>query len=341
MPVTVVVGGQFGSEGKGKTAAFFSEQMNASIVIRCGGSNSGHTVYDNDGKRYVFRQLPTACLQPHIKNVLASGTYIDVEILLDEINKSNIKQENLHIDPYAVVISKNHKEGERASGLTSKIGSTGSGTGYAVRQRVDRSSDTVFAKDLDVLQPYLSDTKIFIHDALKNNERIIIEGTQGFGLSLLHSDHYPYVTSRDTTAAGFISECGVSPLDVDDIVLVIRAFPIRVAGKSGPLTSEINWHTISSESGGEVNIREYTSVTHKLRRVGRFDPEVVKKAILVNKPTRIVLNHLDYVSPDKRADFVKYVEDEIGTNLDFIGESVVNLIENQYGKVRQLYVAKN
>ena len=99
------------------------------------------------------------------------------------------------------------------------IGSTGSGTGEAVLSRIKRNSNLLFAKDATELKPYIQNTKAFLRSRLDKNKRIILEGTQGYGLSLLHSEHYPYVTSRDTTAAGFLSEAGLSPLDVDDVVL--------------------------------------------------------------------------------------------------------------------------
>lgn len=66
MPVTVIVGGQFGSEGKGKVAHFFAQEKKAAVAIRVGGPNSGHTVIDSSGSPIVFRQLPTAALLPHV-----------------------------------------------------------------------------------------------------------------------------------------------------------------------------------------------------------------------------------------------------------------------------------
>lgn len=328
MPVSIIAGGQFGSEGKGKVAAIFSENMHASIVIRCGGSNSGHTVYSKTGQKFIFRQLPTACIQPGVKSMLASGSYIDVDVLINEINISDIKPENLCIDPKAVIIDHNCIKAEEVNRLRSEIGSTGSGTGQAVAQRVSREKKLTFAKDIKVLQPYLCDTQYILEQALRQGERIIIEGTQGYGLSVLHSDYYPYVTSRDTTAAGFISECGISPLDVDDIILVIRSFPIRVSGNSGPLSSEIDWETVSSESGSDISIKEFTSVTNKLRRVGRFDSELVKKAIQINKPSRIVLNHVDYIALDQRLSFISEIERQLDKKIDYVGESHSTLSAN-------------
>lgn len=90
MPVTVVVGGQYGSEGKGKVAHFLAREMNASVAIRCGGTNSGHTVIDPDGNPIIFRQLPTASILPDIAIVLCAGTYIDIDILKKEIEISGL-----------------------------------------------------------------------------------------------------------------------------------------------------------------------------------------------------------------------------------------------------------
>ena len=145
---------------------------------------------------------------------------------------------------------------------------------------------------------------------------------------MLHSSHYPFATSRDTTAAGFVSEAGLSPLDVDDIIVVLRAFPIRVAGNSGPLRSELSWDDVTRESGSGVPLAEYTSVTKVLRRVGRFDAELVRQALLYNAPTRIVLNHLDYIDAACIAHggltasavaFLRSVEAEIGAEIQYVG----------------------
>jgi adenylosuccinate synthase len=99
------------------------------------------------------------------------------------------------------------------------------------------------------LRKLLTDVSTEINDGLDQRRNVLIEGTQGFGLSLYHSDHYPKTTSRDTSAAGFLSEVGVSPRLVTDIVVVFRTFPIRVAGaQAGPLGDEITWEQIRAES---------------------------------------------------------------------------------------------
>src|SRR5206468_1357773 len=102
------------------------------------------------------------------------------------------------------------------------------------------------------------------------------------------SPDYPFVTSRDTSAAGATAEAGLSPLDVDQVALVLRSFPIRVAGRSGPLPNEITWEKLTRESGHRGTLAEFTSVTGRLRRVARFDAEIVRRAIAVNAPTLVV-----------------------------------------------------
>ena len=338
MPVTVVVGGQYGSEGKGKVAFELARRAHARIAVRIGGSNSGHTVVTPDGSRHIFRQLPTASLLPWTISVIGPGSYIDVDVLLDEISRLKLDESRLLIDPNAVVISDCHKNTEENEGLVGKIGSTGSGTGAAVISRISRTDNILFAKDDDRLKPYIADTASFLNQQLYQNERVIIEGTQGFGLSILHSSHYPYVTSRDTTAAAFLSEAGLSPLFVDQIVMVIRAFPIRVAGNSGPLLNEISWKQVTKESGSSENIEEQTTVTKKTRRVAKFDADIVKQAILRNSPTHIALNHLDYIDYDCSVlghitstanKFIQRVEKDIGSNIDYFGFNPSSIFDKE------------
>ena len=327
MPVSVVVGGQFGSEGKGKVAHWLAQTENASIVVRVGGSNSGHTVIDDQNNPQIFRHLPTACLLPGPTLVIGPGSYIDVPVLLQEIDTVQLETSRLTVDARAVVIADTHKSAERRWGLKSRIGSTGSGTGAAVMERTRRSGTVTLARHDPRLRAYVGDTTTVMRSALRERKRIIIEGTQGYGLSLLHSKDYPYATSRDTSAAGFVSEAGLSPLDVDQVIMVIRAFPIRVAGNSGPLPNETTWDEIALRLGDQ-GFKEYTTVTRKVRRVANFDPKVVRAAIRANFPTSIVLNHLDYVGPKPEESdrhsfvverFLRNVERNIGARVDFVG----------------------
>lgn len=347
MPVTVILGGQFGSEGKGKVACEFARMQGAAVAVRTGGSNSGHTVVDRDSTTRIFRHLPTAAILDSVICVIGPGTYLDVEVLLSEIAEIDFPLERLLIDENAVVITDQHKEIEKASGLIEGISSTGSGTGAALVERVQRGGTVSFTKDDPRLpRQCLGHARRFLRDQLNRDQRIILEGTQGFGLSVLHSSDYPNVTSRDTTAAAFVAEAGLSPMDVDDVVLVIRAFPIRVAGNSGELPNEIDWETVTRESGSKTPIIERTSVTGKVRRVARFDPAVVKAAIEANAPTQIVLNHVDYVDSindegrltDKTELFIGEIEAQVEGSVDYLGFDPKTLVK-RHADGRQLLSA--
>lgn len=337
MPVSVVIGAQFGSEGKGKVAHFWAQKHSASVVVRVGGSNAGHTVVDSCNK-LIFRHLPTSVINTDIICMLGAGSYIDPDIIMYEIESTGISSNNLRIDPNAYIITKKHQLDEQIHQLREKIGSTQSGTGAALIERVLRISETSLAKNHPQLKIFTRNGPVRhqLYERLRKNERIIIEGTQGFGLSLLHSPYYPKTTARDTTAAAFISEAGVSPLDVDEVILVMRAFPIRVPGNSGELLNEINWSDVEKIGGWSKNtLFEYTSVTKQLRRVATFDPKIVIDAIKTNNPTQIILNHADYfdfnshnlTKPTKKVSKeVNKIESEIDRHINYIGLGPSNLV---------------
>lgn len=329
MPVTIVVGGQFGSEGKGKVAHHLARQKGARAVVRVGGTNSGHTACDFRGSPQVLRQLPTAALLPDVTCILPAGSYVDPDVLLREMEQLQLAPERLLIDHNAMTITAADRALEQDGTLGPRIGSTCSGTGAAVVKRAERRSRNELALASPALQPFLGDAHAAMGQIVDDGHNIVVEGTQGYGLSLLHSRHYPKVTSRDTTAAGALAECGMSPLDVDEICLVLRAFPIRVSGNSGPFDSEeITWETIQDEGGHAAPLEEYTSVTRRLRRVARFDPVLVRRAVSVNGPTSIVLNHVDHVDAEagrlgamtpKTHEFVDWVAEGIGREINTVG----------------------
>lgn len=325
MSVSIVFGGQFGSEGKGKVARYFANKYNATSVVRVGGTNSGHTVIDERGMPIVFRILPTAAIDKRVTCILPAGSYIDVHLLFEEIERSGISPEKVKIHPNAAIITNEQIKEEEKSGLSTRIGSTGSGTGAAVSMRVLRKAEFLRAAEVDELRPFICDTVDFLRDEIKKGNEVLIEGTQGYGLSNLHSHYFPYATSRDTSAAGFLSETGLSPFDVSNIIMVIRAFPIRVFGNSGPLPRETTWDNVTKIAKSPFPILEYTSVTKRLRRVGEFDAEIVKQAIASNRPNHIVLNHLDYIygSPDvigvERQSFIENIQKVLDAHIDYVG----------------------
>jgi len=340
MPLSVVVGGQYGSEGKGKTALHIvRSDPSTAAVIRVGGSNSGHTGVARDGRSYALRQLPAGAIDSRVKVIFPAGAYIDVDILLSEIERLDYPRACIAINPLAHVITTEHKAWEAKVHLANSIGSTQSGTGAAVLSRIARGvgdlPTAVRAEDLATLAPFITDTTALARDLLTQGRRIVVEGTQGFGLSVIHAEAWPKATSRDTTAAGFIAEAGLSPLDVDDVTLVIRCHPIRVAGRqSGPLPNETSWVEIADAAGIDRDLTELTTVTRAQRRVGHFDAEIVRQAIAANRPTRIVLNHLDYIAPGTTGGaidalgraFVDKIANQIGQRVDWVGTSPADLM---------------
>jgi len=264
---------------------------------------------------------------------------------LKEMHETGLRSDCLRIDPNAAVITEREKQEEASTALKEAIGSTLSGTGAAVGRRIARVRALRFAKDEPRLKPFLSPISQLLRSRLDVGDRLILEGTQGFGLSVLHAPHYPFVTSRDTTAAAFVAEAGLSPMDVDEVVLVVRAFPIRVSGNSGSLPNEIDWDILSTESGSESLIQEYTSVTRSLRRVARFDADLVRQAIAVNAPTHIALNHVDYVDFScrdlnrfsKRAtEFVEKLESAISAKFDYLGFGPASMVSREAARGAQV-----
>lgn len=329
MPVSVVVGGQFGSEGKGKVALDIARRQRAAAVVRTGGTNSGHTGVRDDGGTCALRQLPVAALAPETLVILPPGSLVDVDLFLTEVALLGLSPDRVKLDPMATVITKNDRLAEREGGLVESIGSTGSGTGAALQHRISRRNRECLVQTLDhpELRSFFCDTAPLMRKLLDRDELIVIEGTQGFGLSVFHGGFYPKATSRDTTAGTFVGEAGLSPRDVRDIVLVIRAFPIRVAGDSGPLPHETTWSEIAKSADLPPDFCELTTATKKVRRVAKFDPEIVRKAIAVNNPSEIVLNHFDYVDPcvrtgrfsDRAIAFLESTEARIGRQISWLG----------------------
>ena len=187
--------------------------------------------------------------------------------------------------------------------------------------------------------------------ALAAGERIIVEGTQGFGLSILHGRHYPYATSRDTTAAGVLSEAGLSPRDVDCVALTLRSFPIRVHGNSGPLPLETTWRRITRNSGANADLTEFTTVTGRPRRVAEFHEEVVLRAIRANRPDIFFLNHVDYFdytihdkpTTSRKADqCVSLLESRLGLKINYIGSGPSSIITRPFlGWIKETSRLKN
>jgi len=295
--VDIVVGGQYGSEGKGQIAAFLSREYD--LLIRVGGPNAGHKVFEIP-EPYAHHQLPSGTRKSEAKLLIGPGAVIRVPSLLSEIAECEVDVERLCIDRNVMVISDEDIAAE--SELVKNIGSTGQGVGAATARRIlKRNKDTLLARHIPELKPYLGNALEIIEDTLSRNHRIMLEGTQGTGLSLYHGD-YPYVTSRDTTVQGCLAETGIPYNRVRKVVMVCRTYPIRVGNPekktSGPLR-QISWEEIARRSGNDatkLRKAERTTTTNRPRRIGEFEWGLLHRAALLNGATDIALTFTDYIS---------------------------------------------
>jgi adenylosuccinate synthase len=335
--VDVIVGGQYGSEGKGHIASYLAREYD--VLVRVGGPNAGHKVFMSPTP-YIHHQLPSGTLRnTSARLVLAPGAVLNVDLLLKEMSECKVDVDRLFIDPQAMVIS----EGDiaRESGLVERIGSTGQGVGMATARRiVDRGKKIKLAGDVKELKKYVREAWEVLEEAYKRGSRILVEGTQGTGLSLFHGQ-YPYVTSRDTTVSGCLSEAGISPSRVRKVIIVCRTYPIRVQnpdnGTSGKMWQEISWKTVSARSGiprSKLERTERTSTTDRRRRVSEFDWELLRKSSAINGPTDIALTFADYLG-SKNADARRYEQLSPETirfveEVERVGSAPVSLISTEF-----------
>ena len=333
MPVTVIVGGQYGSEGKGKVCAHLAINDNVDYMVRCGGPNSGHTV-DVSGKRYELKQVPSGFINPQTRLLIAAGALVNPAIFMEEVELCGLDPSRIGIDKNAAVIEVSDIATEITLDLRGRLGSTGSGVGSAVSRRVLREQDFRQAKDHPDLAPYTTSVRGEL-TAAKRNSNIVVEGTQGFGLSLYHAEKWPYRTSRDTTAHSFLGEVGFGTRELE-VIMAIRTFPIRVAGDSGPLVNELTWSDVQAYSGYPHALAEFTTTTKRLRRVASFDWGVVEAAIEANAPSHIALHGADYIDFENKSvqnyaglsvsarAFVQEIENRTGIPVSFIGTGPTN-----------------
>jgi adenylosuccinate synthase len=298
--VDVLVGGQYGSEGKGHIASYLSREY--SVLVRVGGPNAGHKVLLGSGP-YIHHQLPSGTLRNMgAKLIIAPGAVVNPESLLREIRECNVDHERLSIDPQTMIIDA--KDCKAEAGLQQRISSTGQGVGTATARRIlDRGKRVRLAKDVHELKPFIRNTWELLERTYNCGGRILVEGTQGTGLSIFHGS-YPYVTSRDTSVSGCLSEAGISPIRVRKSIMVCRTYPIRVqnppGGTSGPLGQELDWNEIARRAGvpaEKIKTNERTSTTNRQRRVGAFDWVLLRKNSALNGPTDIALTFADYLNP--------------------------------------------
>jgi adenylosuccinate synthase len=327
MPVQIIVGAQWGDEGKGKIVDHLAEHFVA-VARYQGGDNAGHTVVVNDIE-HILHTIPSFILHSHIAGVIGNGVVIDPAALVKEmeghISKgADINTRNFYISYGANIIMPYHVAEEQSPSLK-KIGTTGRGIGPAYRDKIARigirvcdlynigrsdvrdrvleiirnhyqnsgdefNPETVLKeaeKNFESLKPYVTDTSHLINEWLRKGRKVLAEGAQG---ALLDVDHgtYPFVTSSNTVAGGACTGLGIGPTEVTNVTGVAKAYSTRVG--NGPFPTELNDET------GELLRKlgnEYGATTHRPRRCGWEDLVVLNKAIEINGIKELAITKLD------------------------------------------------
>lgn len=320
MVTTVVVGGFFGDEGKGKIVSYIAMKDNVSATVRGGvGPNAGHTViYQNE--KFKLRMLPSSILNNSSKLMIGPGVLVDPNVLLEEINRFNVDGRVL-VDPQCAVIEDKHISSDSEGYLKSKIGTTGTGTGPANSDRVLRIGKLL--KEVKSMSKYLADIPLEVNSLVDEGKHVIVEGTQGTFLSLYFGTN-PYVTSKDVCASAICSDVGLGPKKVDEVLVVFKAYVTRVG--SGPLKDEL-----SEEKATEKGWREVGTVTGRARRAAPFDFDLAKRAVMLNSASQIAITKLDIVFPEvagvseyhklsvESRKFIEKIEDNLKVPVTLIG----------------------
>jgi len=320
MPSIVLVGGFFGDEGKGKIVSYLSKNDNPSIVVRGGaGPNAGHTIKDGN-TTYKVRMLPSGFLNKNAKVMIGPGVVVNPEIFFKEIEEYDVSG-RAFLDKHCGIIEQNHLEEDSKGRLKEKIGSTGSGTGPANAERAMRTLK--MAKDIESLSSYIVDVPNEVNSALKDQKNVLIEGTQGTHLSLWHGT-YPFVTSKDVTASGICADVGLGPKNVDEVMVVFKAYLTRVG--TGPMANEL-----SAEETEKKGWAEFGTVTGRPRRAAEFDFDLAQRAIMLNSATQLAITKLDVRFPEcagiksfndltsEAKSFIKNIEEKLQVPVTLIG----------------------
>jgi len=338
MPAKVIIGLQWGDEGKGKISYLLSR--NADCVVRFqGGANAGHTVVLPD-RKLKFNMLPAGSAAG-AKPCIASGVVLDPTEVIEEVDllRSIGIEPELMISGAANVVLKLHKKldgmieelrGGKAVGTTRRgIGPTYSDkalrTGIRVEDLLDEKAlrekleilervHGIKVEELDELvkvgrfiAKYVGDVEIYLNDLLDSGAEVIFEGAQG---TLLDIDHgtYPYVTSSNTIAGAACTGCGVGPTRIDEIIGVMKAYSTRVG--AGVFPTELHGELADRirEIGGE-----YGTTTGRPRRVGWLDIPLLRYAVKISNVSWIAMTKLDVLTGLKKLKICKeyVVDDEV------------------------------
>ena len=314
--IDMIIDLQFGSTGKGLLAGFLARTGNYDTVMTAWGPNAGHTNIDEHGRKFVHIMLANAVTSPTVKRIMIGpGSILDLDILRREVESCmdilKAKKVTIYVHPHAAVVTDEDRAAE-ADAMTA-IGSTKKGVGAALCSKIRRQpSRANVAQDFRTHPIFTpmdpeEDPVVLVRtatdwlDIYNLSSRILIEGAQGFGLSI-HHGFYPFVTSRDITPSQILADCGVPFADSRSVHVygTARTFPIRVANRFNEKGEQVGWsgpcYPDQHEIGwGSIGLQpELTTVTKLPRRLFTFSKEQMRFAVGMCSPSSVFLNFVNY-----------------------------------------------
>jgi adenylosuccinate synthase len=310
--VNIVIGGQAGSEAKGKMSAYLANHQPVELVTMAASPNAGHTYVDDDGKKWVSYHMPAAakpCLEKGGVVVLGPTSVINKSTFMQELDDLGLLSfipKSIFVDVRATIID-SECIAQECGGTLSDIGSTLQGVGAARMRKIGRghSGDIRWAVNDEYLLDQgivFRDTNQIIWNFIMSNAVVLHEMSQGFDLDLEHGISPLYCTSKMVNTSMGLAEIGMPPQLVGEVIGVIRPYPIRVnnrTGYSGPYgeAREIEWEEVARRCGhpNPEELVEMTTTTKLKRRVFEFSWERYEKFVTTCCPTQICLNFVNYL----------------------------------------------
>jgi len=339
MTLSVTAGGFYGDCGKSVKVAYETIQDRIDAAVGTQGPQHGGTVHYN-GVVHKFRHLPASVFRPETELLMAVGSIIDKNVLLDEVHnkfKDYNVHERLRIDESATAILPRHIEAEAQ--LKKDIGSVGTGYSYALADRVTRQRG-ILVKDVPELKEYSEGVCVsdIVHDYLDEGKKVLIEGSQATFLSNFHGE-YPFVNGYDNTIPALLSQVGVGHQRLDNGYLLFKSFVTRVG--DGYLEGEL-----SPEETVKRGWEERGTVTNRLRRAAPFNIKLAKKAIRLNTPTDVVITKIDKLYPEnyqvrewddlshESRQWLDEIEQELKTPITMVktGPDIFDMVDVRYEK---------
>jgi adenylosuccinate synthase len=332
--ITMVVDLQYGSTGKGLIAGWLAEHEMPDTIITAWAPNAGHTYVSSRGRKFIHTHLANGVVSPMLRRVLLGpGSMIDPDQLLQEIHdcREVIGQAQIAIHPHAAIVYQRHRDEE--AGPMTKIGSTKKGVGAAAIERIRRDPDTAnIAANEPRLKAFVVTTKEY-SDLLGMADNTLIEGAQGYGLSMYHG-FYPYTTSRDVSTWQILADCGIPASMIMqgihrpalfNVIGTARTYPIRVANRFDTEGTQVGYSGPCYDDQVEITFEEIgqkvelTTVTKLPRRIFTFSEKQITEAVRYCNATHTFLNFINYVrAKDEMFGIINRLESS-GTIIAWVG----------------------